>query len=181
MLNLNNIDIEKDGIDHIRVDSNASTFLGRSLSPNYNRIFYHLKYGAFCSINSLLFYLKLKNRDDKIRELFGAQLKKYVVEQINSGKNEFIENNSFNKTYLDSELIKEIIWIRLLSNPELLELFVNNKLPYICYFVGNNNKVNITEGHIGIALNKIQKDIEFYRNNDSIKITELLFKHKKVI
>ena len=178
---INDIDYTKDGIEHIRVDNNASTFLGRSLSPNYNRIFYHLKYGSFCSVNSLLFYLKLKNRDDKLRELFGAQLRKYVIEQINSGKNEFIENNSFNRTNLNSELIKEIIWIRLLSNPELLEIFCNNKLPYICYYIGNNSKVNITEGHIGIALNSIQKDIERYRNSNVINFSELLLKHKKAI
>ena len=182
MIKLSDIDFTKDGIEHIRVDNNASTFLGRSLSPNYNRIFYHLKYGSFCSVNSLLYYLKLKNRDDKLRELFGAQLRKHVVEQINSGKNEFIENNSFNKTNLNSDLIEEIIWIRLLSNPELLEIFCNNKLPYISYYIDNNGKVKITEGHIGIALNNIQKDIEKYRNsNNVVNLNELLLKHKKIV
>lgn len=134
---------ENDGVDHIRLDRHSNSDLGRKLAIDNARTFYLPDLGSFTSISSAIQYMKLDVKDDKLRTLTSNPLFSYVKGEIEKGNNRYV-----NKQIPDREY-KRIALYSLLSKPELLEMVIKSKLPFVSYY--------ISDGEIKV------KDIQYTR------------------
>ena len=117
-----------DGVDHINIFRSSDSLLGRYLNLDFARRFNNPTLGHFRSINSAWFYLRARNRDESIRELNGAALKKYVSSI--GGAKELIPNFQ--------ALILHIAYLRIKNNKEFNSLMLSTTLPFDCYQPNEN-------------------------------------------
>lgn len=66
-----------DSVTHINIWYRADTELGRLLSHFSYSPFVHPYYGPFNSMEGFWFYIRSIERDDKLRNLYGAKAKEY--------------------------------------------------------------------------------------------------------
>lgn len=150
-LDMTNIDPSKDGIDHIRINLNdTATLLGERLFIDHTRVFYHPRYGSFISISAAVTWYKLKNKDENIRSLCGARLREYVDKQIKSGENEY------EVKFIPDSLLEEFLVYSIMSKPDLLEMLMSNKLPYVAYYFDSDNKFKMRDKQMTRILNNIK-------------------------
>lgn len=150
---LSNINYRLDGVDHIRIDPNAVTVLGRQLTIDYPRPFFHPRLGKFLSVASAMAYCKLKNPDDKVRMMKGLELRNYLKEEIDSGRNEY------ESLYLENELFNSILFYSISSKVGLLETFSENNLPFIAYYLTPDNEIRMRDKRMTHVLNDLHRTV----------------------
>lgn len=150
MADLNNINPRNDSVDHIRIDGKGSTLLGRQLVLDYVRPFYHPKYGRFESLSGAIAWYKLEKEDDHIRTLTGHDLRQYVKKQIEE------EKNTYRSKFIEDRVFESLIYYSILSKSDLMELFSTNKLPFVVYFLTENNEVRMKDKQYSKLLNGVR-------------------------
>lgn len=140
---------EDDGVNHLRVDRYAATELGQRLAVDTPRVFFHPVHGEFLTIESAMVWYRLKKKDDTVRSLAGRRLGAYVDEQIEQGKNEYDRSQEA----LPNEVLAEFLKYSILSKPELVELFSENTLPFICYTTNPKGYINVRFRQVANVLN----------------------------
>ena len=138
-----------DGVNHIRVDRYGITNLGRSLTMEYTRVFFHPTYGSFASIRSAVEWYLLEKKDDMVRQLSGPALIKYVEKEIESGNNRHLSR------YIDDSLMDSFISYSILSHPYLHEEISQNQLPFICYVIESNGYAKVRNIRYIESLNRV--------------------------
>lgn len=114
----------KDGVDHINVSRRGASQLGKALNLDYVRNWEHKVLGPFRSLNSLWFFLRAKNRSDKIRAIVGTGLRTFVDSEC-GGFGEHLPN--FRAMILDS------MYLRILDCPEIKAQMIKSVLPFDSY------------------------------------------------
>jgi hypothetical protein len=124
---------QTDGIDHINIYSQGKTELGRFLS-NFTRYPIETEDGPFQSIEGYWYWLS--SNDDKLRELYGWQAKKYGRE-IKA------------KDWMDDEEFKRKICSAIKTKVEsskYLEQLQKCELPLDHYYVYGGKVIRPKEG-----------------------------------
>ena len=150
-VDLSNINPILDGVDHTRIDKVANTLLGRNLTIESHRVFHHPQYGSFVSVYTAIQWYKLKEKNDKIREMNGNELRDYLSE-LAKGKEESI----FNEKYVSDAIMETFLYYSILSSPPLLELFLKNDKPFVAYYIDEKGKFKMRDKQMTRVLNKLK-------------------------
>lgn len=134
------IDINNDGVDHIRIHRNAGTELGRLLDNTSGLHFYHDKDGFFRSVNNYIAWL-LHNQDN-FKLMDEATLEPYCKD--------------FDKDSLIMyrARIQEAILCKIMQNQNLTDLLRNSSLPIVSYSVYGSRPTTKTT-------KKIRRELDF--------------------
>ena len=122
------IDISKDGVDYINIYSNATTELGRIMSHFSHTPFTHPYFGYFVSMEGYWYYMRAREKDDRLRYLFGFKAKKDGRELEPRWYPEFRED------------ILAANYQKIIQTPGLKQLFMESELPFTHFYVFANNK-----------------------------------------
>ncbi len=116
----------EDGKDHINIGFDAQTDIGKGLAFESNIGFHHSLFGYFCNIESFWYYIQSRERDDRLRNLHGANLKKLI--------------NRLNITNIDNfrAIIIDAAYQRIWQNDALYKQFKESILPIDVYRVRMN-------------------------------------------
>lgn len=120
---------ESDGVNHINIYSQGKTELGKLLSHFSHTPFVHPYFGPFNSMEGFWYYLKAEVKDEKLRQLYGAEAKFY------GKKIPSVRIKHFNLLIIDANFHK------VNQNPKIANLMVQSNLPFDHYYV--DNRVNI--------------------------------------
>lgn len=160
----------EDGVDHINIDSNAATDLGRMLSGNYNARWSHELFENFLCLDGFWNYIRSVERDDKLRGMFGQRLKEHSRELTNRPL------RHFRAVLIDSQ------YQRILCLSKLHRLMMENELPFDSYYVNHNglkkrsnNHDWMIEGHTAIqtAIHRgVEPDLSFLCDGQTSDIYE---------
>ena len=113
-----------EGEDHINVSRYAKTKLGRLLDLDYPSNYDHPALGPFLSLNSLWFFLRAREKDDRIRTLTGREMKKYISDNC-GGMIPYVTNFR--------AVIAHSAYLRIKSVPGLAKELYESTLPFDCY------------------------------------------------
>ncbi|WYN05134.1 hypothetical protein ISREJYDI_CDS0173 [Pseudomonas phage UNO-G1W1] len=114
---------ERDGIDHINVYSKGATELGRLLTNFAHTPFEHPVRGRFESMEGYWYYVATGEQHEELRHVHGAQAKAL-------GKTfEKVERENFEVA------IRTGIRSKLIHNPKILCMLLDNELPLAHYYV----------------------------------------------
>ncbi|HRK00820.1 MAG TPA: hypothetical protein PL089_14515 [Ignavibacteria bacterium] len=134
----NDFEPANDGVDHINVYSRGKTKLGKLMSNFAHTPFtYHGK--TYQSIEGALYYYRTE--DDRLIAMHGSQAKKLG----SSLKEKQIETPA---------MIKSWIYAKLFANPEIIDLLLQNNLPYAHYYIMYGRKIPA-----GISLPEIWREV----------------------
>lgn len=120
------MDPKLDGVTHINIYSNAKTNLGMFLSNfTYSPITIE-EDGHFDSVEGYWYWLS--NRQDVMRSVQG-----YTAKKVGKSYPKIVqlEEGEFKRKII------EACWIKIHSNPHMLNLFKNSTLPFAHYYVFN--------------------------------------------
>lgn len=119
----------QDGITHINIYSKGKTNLGQFLT-NFAHSPITTGDGNFVSVEGYWYWLS--NRQEAMRTVFGWNAKK-------TGKSYFRIIQLTEQEFQSK--IREVCWIKIHSNPAMLNLFKESVLPFTHYYVFSNNVV----------------------------------------
>ncbi len=124
---------DEDGVTHINISSIAKTELGKLLDVNAQCHINHPDLGTFQCLGGLWYYIS-GDRDDSFRTVYG---KKCVV-----------KGKKTPRKYIDGfkTIIAEATWIKVILNPNIMNLLMQSELPLVSYFVQGEVSV-ITAEH----------------------------------
>lgn len=111
-----------DGVDHINVNIEAKTELGRMLSHFYYSPFVHPMYGNFTSIESFWQWIKSVERPESIRTMSAASAKKEGRGLLKRKVPQFYE------------VIADANYLRIVQNPEIYEALMLSELPFDTHY-----------------------------------------------
>jgi hypothetical protein len=121
---------ETDGVDHINFSSCGKTSLGKLLDINARSRIHHPQLGLFESLGGIWYYL-CGDQNDMFRSLFGRKCN--LVGK--KSKQNFVEGFR--------TIIAEASWIKVIQNPELIDMILKSDSPFVSYFI---------QGEPGIAV-----------------------------
>jgi hypothetical protein len=120
----------RDGVEFINISAIGNTELGRFLSNSSHSKFTHPEYGSFESMIGFWKWYCAKDREsvnnaerinvDRLRTMYGRDA---IAHAKNHVKQCFVK--SFR------QVIAHAIWYKIIANQKMVELMVENKLPYI--------------------------------------------------
>lgn len=122
-------DPKMDGIDHIRIDLNAVSRLGRKLPLLADVKVSHPKYGIFRTGQGLWEYLKIGEDLEELKVATGFEAKKISAKHM----------AKWSKTFKDD--IKIAMRSKIEDNLEIYIAFVESRLPFRYYHLLRNRKV----------------------------------------
>lgn len=122
-------DPTKDGLDHIRIDLNASSRLGRLLPLLADVKVTHPKLGTFRTAQGLWEFLKVGEAADEFRAAGGFEAKKISAKYP----------SRWSKTF--KEDIKLAMQSKMEDSIEIYQYFVESHLPFRFYHLSRNKKV----------------------------------------
>lgn len=112
----------EDGVDHLNVSAMGHTKLGKFLDINAKAPFQHPELSHFNSVGGLWFYVKTEDHNEDFRYVWGDRCRKM-------GKmSKTLEVKGF-KT-----IIADATWIKVISNPEMVQEMIDSTLPFKSYF-----------------------------------------------
>lgn len=114
---------EKDGVNHINVYSKGKTELGRLLTNFADTPFKHPVHGWFRTVEGFWYWLKTGKQYEDLRNMEGWEAK------MLGRKWPAVEVENFDNT------IKTAIRAKLIHNPHILRLLLDNELPLAHYYV----------------------------------------------
>lgn len=119
-------DPERDGIDHINVDREiAKTRLGQQLAINYKAPFKHPVLGPFHSIEAYWRFIVSKGEMDSLRWLSAQR-------PISGAERASLPNHRVPDFFAH---MTDAIYHRLRQDDNLVSEFMQNDLPFNCYFL----------------------------------------------
>ena len=118
---------KQDGVDHINIWQCAESDVGRAMSHGYRRPFTHAIFGKFNSMEAFWYYLQSSERDPKIMDLFGYNLKKYVRENP--------KGFTTRKVLNFKAVIMESNYRRIMEYDGIIEELKNSTLPFDLYYI----------------------------------------------
>lgn len=119
------IDLIGDGDDHINIYQNPKTKLGQIFSPLVDFHFTIPLHGRFASRQGLRYYLLSIDGDEAYRRMSSNKMHSYSMARNNS------EHSYPNLQFFMVQALVE----QINSNPEALELILENDLPFDAYFM----------------------------------------------
>lgn len=128
------IEPHNDGIDHINIYSKSQSILGRMLS-NFSDHSIQTVDGLFLSVEGYWYWLGC--RDDRLQKAVGYEAKKLGREL---GCDDYPRDPMF-KLKICAALLNKLI-----SHPEIYEMFKENKLPFKHYYEYNGRVVEPQNG-----------------------------------
>jgi hypothetical protein len=111
----------EDGVDHININGDSVTELGKFLSHNSPNSFFHSLFGSFATMESFWFYIHSDERDDRLRVMSGRVLKK------------FSKNLTIKKISNFRAIILDANWQRIQQYPPIITALKESTLPFDCY------------------------------------------------
>lgn len=121
----NDFEPANDGVDHINIYSRGKTKLGKLMS-NFAHTPFTFQSKTFQSVEGALYHYRTE--DDRLITLHGSKAKKLG----SSLKQKQIETPA---------MIKAWIYAKLFANPEIINLLLQNNLPYSHYYVMYGRKI----------------------------------------
>ena len=113
---------ELDGVRHINIYSKSSSPLGKMLSHFHKAPFEHPTLGKFMSMEGFWYYLSSGCKHENLRELYGFEAKKEGQNLERVPRDDFLP------------LVEEANECKIKQNPEILEAFTKNTLPFMHYY-----------------------------------------------
>lgn len=118
---------ERDGVDHINVYSKGKTELGRLLTNFADTPFKHPEHGQFRTVEGFWYWLKTGMVHDDLRTMLGWEAK--MLGKLLP----VVEAPHFEVR------IKTAIRAKLIQNPHILRMLLDNELPLAHYYVMRGN------------------------------------------
>jgi len=116
----------RDGEDHININSQANTEIGKYLSIRAIKRFDHPILGHFVSLNSVWSFAKARNHADKIRTLENPfKLREFM--RACGGEHHSVINFRV--------ILLHTAYLRLLTNPSMMHALIHSELPFDSYTV----------------------------------------------
>lgn len=115
-----------DGVDHINTSVQATTMLGKLLNARFRLKFRHPIFGDFASLENYINFLRCPVLDDSLRT---ANLAKYNRKWITE------THGPMRTLKLNKAVIVHAVWLRVISNPQLMALLKASDLPFDTYVV----------------------------------------------
>lgn len=114
-----------DGEDHINIHWSSTSEMGRFLSLSMQKNFSTPVLGNFRSLNTAIYYLGVKNRDDRIRRLVGTPLRNFAKNSC----------GGFSRTRIPNmrAVIMHTAYLRLIQDKKKLAAFMACDLPFDSY------------------------------------------------
>lgn len=134
----NDFEPATDGVDHLNIYSKAKTKLGKLMS-NFAHTPFTYQGKTYQSVEGALYYHRTE--DDRLSTLHGSKAKK-------------LGSSLIQKRIETPAMIKAWIYAKLFANPDIIELLLQNKLPYSHYYVMYGKKIPA-----GISLPEIWREI----------------------
>ena len=129
---------EKDGVDHINVYSKGKTEIGRLLSNFAETPFTYEPYGTFKSVEGFWYYYFTDCENEYLKDLHGSAAKTAGKKVLKEAYGDVTEK--------DKEIVLEAIRCKLRQNRYILDLLVENDLPFEHYYVRiDDNKTKVTD------------------------------------
>lgn len=127
------LDPSKDGINHINIYTKGATELGRFLS-NFSDCNIITEDGPFRTVEGYWYWLSSK--DDRLRTLNGWDAKKLGRSIL---AQDWLKDGVF------KDKIKKAIFIKIVSNPDMLHQFVVANMPFTHYYVYGSRVIDVPE------------------------------------
>ncbi len=159
-----------EGQDHLNISGQSNCRLGRFLDPGYCLKFEYPHIGSFKSALSLGYWLRSKDLDDKIRNLNGPKLKRYVA-----------EHNLYNKRIPNyTAIIANAVWLRVKNDAEVLENIktLDPSITLLSYYTNKTSGIRITTNYAPMVVaiaTEIIKAVKENREPDFLQFAT----HKK--
>lgn len=125
------LDWKGDGEDHINIWRHAETELGRFLALDSELSVNHKYFGRFGSVETFWYYIQSRERDDRIRSMYGKTLKNFIRKLTREQVTNF------------RAMIGDTMYQRVLQYPPLLKALKDSTLPFDYYYIDNRNEVGI--------------------------------------
>jgi hypothetical protein len=125
-LSSNNFEPETDGIDHINIYSKGKTKLGKLLSNFANTPFCY-QATTYKSLEGALYYYR--TGDIRLVTMYGNAAKK-------------LGRSLTQKRVETPALLKAWLYAKLYANPEIIDLLLNNSMPFSHYYVMYGRKID---------------------------------------
>lgn len=122
---------EGDSIDHINVQHDAVTPIGRFLAQNSNFSFRHSHFGDFTSVDTFYIWLTTVERDDRLRTCSASEAYNF--------KNR-LTHRSVHNLYA---ILLDADYQKLKQYPETLAAFKESTLPFDNYFYDHNTELKL--------------------------------------
>lgn len=148
-----------DNEDHININIQSTSKLGRLLDPRYIKIISYPHIGKFSSVSSLWAWLQCKEQDDTVRKLVGQGLKEFS--RSHGNKNRIVPNLK--------SIIAYATWLKVKEYPELVKEYLSTEtpLPILSYYVVKSNNLRVCSSYAHLVIpclpeifKAIQEDIE---------------------
>lgn len=155
----------EDGTTHINVNSGAKTELGSLLSTFAKVKFVHPVYGPFASVEAFWHWIRDEERDDTIRALSGYKAKIY-----GRRKKRFKIIPNFQQEVILA------FYFKIVQNQQLYDLFVASELPFKCYYIFGETKLEIVPNSatwVCSGLEFLRKHIKEHGKNNPPALNEI--------
>ena len=154
------VDPKLDGVEFVNVSTKGKTPLGRKLSHFVNIPFEHPKYGKFSSMEGFWYYIQLDSVSDTakegLRRLHGYAAKSLGRELLEKYKHSMFKMEGFRKEiYIANKL-------KIEQNQEILDLVLNNELPYKLFYLdeGGNTRTTYSVSWLIKDFEHIQRELK---------------------
>lgn len=118
------VDPREDGYSHINTYSQGETRLGRMLSNFYRSPVGIKGYGYFQSLEGFWYYLSTGCKNEKLREVWGAEAKKLGREMTRVE----METEEF------QDIFKRALCSKIMGNSDILNAFIDSSAPFVHYY-----------------------------------------------
>ena len=136
------VDPKMDGIEFVNISTKGKTLLGRKLSHFVNIPFEHPKHGKFSSMEGFWYYIQLNSVSDtakeELRRLHGYAAKSLGRQLLEKYKYSMFKMEGFRKEIYVANKLK------IIQNKEILDLVLNNDLPYKLFYLDEYDNTRTT-------------------------------------
>lgn len=152
----------RDGIDHINVNIDAETEIGKMLSHFFYSPFIHPMYGRFANLEAFWQWIKSVERPEVIRTMSAPNAKK---------EGRHLEKRKVPQFY---EVIADANYLRITQNHTIYEALMNSTLPFDTYYLNASGMA--TRPQDSVKMIKQFEQIRHWLRHD-IAPPELDYKH----
>lgn len=120
-----------DGVDHINIWRRGETELGRFLALDSDLAVNHKYFGRFGSVETFWYYIQSRERDDRIRSMYGKTLKNFIRKLTREQITNF------------RAMIADTMYQRVLQYPPLFHELKQSTLPFDYYYIDKRSEAGV--------------------------------------
>lgn len=156
-----------DGVDHIRIDVQGQTKLGRLLATFSRTPFKHPYFGPFISMEGFIQYVRSVEKPDALRRAGGVAAKALGKTLTQSNDGEW------------KSAVKDAMWFKVEQSEEIMYLMRTSELPFENYYVHGPGKIRIRPSHSDWQLETYENIRRMVKTGERPALVD--FSHSKLL